>query len=145
MNKTISYVISNGIMVGSVYFGMFKGNDGALNIAVFYGWFVSVMAIFFSLALTKKDIAKKSALQYKGGSGIPRWFDAILDVSITLAMIYKGYFWLSGFYLFHTVLLHSAKEKLIKVKKWLSENDYESELPEVCNKCSEYHSAEAEC
>ncbi len=112
MNRLLRYLIINGLIVITIYYGMYKGNGGALNIAVFSLWFISISSLLLLNNTVVEQIGDK-ILQ----TTVPPIFDRIVDLGIVLSIIYKGYFWLGGFYIFHLILVKSARERAEKLMK----------------------------
>ncbi len=95
MKRTIRYFLVNGIFASSIYFGMYKeGYEGAINIAVFYGYLISIVRLFYN----RDDFLKENSTKLLYGP-VPLWLDQSLNLIILLSFLYKGYFLLSSFYL----------------------------------------------
>jgi len=93
----IKYVIVNGLFGASVYYGFFEGVEGALNIAYFYAWLCSIV----SLLATEETV---KALAEKGKKpSVPKWINAVFDISISCVFVWFGA-WVTGlFYMIHLV------------------------------------------
>ena len=147
MKRVIRYFAANGLLAIVIYFGMYKGNEGALNIAIAYGWLICVTTTIIFLMVCNNEIAIVMANNL-GARMIPFWFDAIFDITIALLFAYKGYIWLGGFYYLHIILIYSTRSKLEKVKKWIDrKRDLSAigDLPPLCINCHEYHTEVESC
>jgi len=110
MLKTLRYFLINGVVVASIYLGMYNGDEGALNIALFLLWFTAISSLVLMSDTVIDEIADKIT-----ENSVPAWFDISLDTGVSLSLIYAGYFWLAGFYIFHMVLLLNARDKANKL------------------------------
>ena len=111
LKRLTSYFLINSVFAVSVYYGMYLENEGALNIALFIGWGFCAIS---SLYLLRDVIEACSETLVIHRSQIFDLYDTLFDLCIILAMAYKGYFWLSGFYFWHVIILINAREKAQK-------------------------------
>jgi len=113
--RLFGYLLLNGIFITALYFGFIVGVTGALNIAVFMGWFVAILSWAYLSDEVINTLAEKGVL-------VPKELDFLLDLGITLTFVYFGHFVLSFFYLAGAILQFGAKGKAEEKIKELNEN-----------------------
>jgi small-conductance mechanosensitive channel len=76
----------NGAMVASVYFGLFRGNEQAMNLGQFMVWAMVMLNTFVVFNEKTKAIAKTK------GRGIPVLFSASADFALLGMFAAAGHF-----------------------------------------------------
>lgn len=113
--RLFGYLLLNGIFITALYYGFIVGVAGALNIAVFMGWFVAILSWFYASDEVIDTLAKK-------GLVVSKELDFLFDLGITLTFVYFGHFVLSFFYLLGAIIQYGAKCKAEEKIKELNEN-----------------------
>ena len=103
---TLRYIVINGIFVACLYYGFAEGMDGPLNVALAIGWITAVLGIIILLAFVadeEKMTAKiAEELEKKDAKfGMPKWFDVIFDIAVTITFLWFGHIFLSVLYGLH--------------------------------------------
>jgi hypothetical protein len=80
------YCLFNGVFAASIWFGLFKGVDGAQNIVLFMAWF----GFCVSWVSLSDEVTKSLAERLPP---VPIWFDALFDFATVAALVWFGWFW----------------------------------------------------
>jgi len=107
MKRKINYIVTNSVFVAALYFGIYKGIDGAENIALFMAWFAIVISFF----TFHDDLAK--SMQEKGPS-VPRYVDIGFDIIVASYLLWFDYTLTGSLYVVHTILICGAYSREIK-------------------------------
>ena len=97
----IKWLILNTAYAASVYYGLFKGIEEALNVAIFFSWLYVLVA--FALMSDTAKIQLKNRKR-----SIPSFVNVIFDICIISAFCWFGYVVLSVFLLIALLLTEAA-------------------------------------
>lgn len=112
--KLLRYIIFNGIFAYSIYEGLYNGNNGFENVAVFMGWFLSITSFIIILFMQDpvlEKIERKNLIEISQRS-VPEWVDVLFDLCITISFVYKEYIALPMFYIIHMLIISAYHSKL---------------------------------
>lgn len=104
MKKVFITLIIDLAILGCWYLGKFESVEGALNIAVFYMWFSSVVGIIITpIDADKlyKDIPMANPLSW------------LADIAFTTIAAFYGHYWLASCYAFASIVLYTKKKERI--------------------------------
>lgn len=105
--KIARYFIFNAAFVGLLYYGFFKGVEGALNVALTLAWITAILGVIVLLGFMgnqEKMDAEISKTMAKDNHWMsPAWLDIPFDCAITLLFVWQGYIVLGIFYALHIV------------------------------------------
>ena len=94
-----------------MYYGLWKGIEGAANIAQFYVWFAFTISLF----MMSDDVVR--SLQEKNGLPvIPAWLDGTVDFLMVAALAWHGWMWSAAAFIAHMMLM-SRMRTLVPAKK----------------------------
>lgn len=102
----IRWAVTNAAMAALIYFGLYKGIDGAQNVLLFWVWLTLPMA----LTLISDD--SKEVLR-KRGRAVPAGIDAVLDIAAIAALLWFGWMWTAAAYTLANIIAHGAMEDAI--------------------------------
>jgi hypothetical protein len=106
MKSIITWTVSNGLFAVSLYFWLVEGVKGAENVASFFIWLSFVITVCVA---AKIDDAVN---QTKSKSSVPLWLDQLYDLIIIGILVWSGFFFFAGMYLFHMVILSYYKDRV---------------------------------
>ena len=96
LGRAIRWGLVTGSMMGLGYFGYMDKLPWAWNLYRFMFWLTVVLTIFMMIA---KD--QQKMLRTRGRS-VPAWIDIATDIAQIGFLAAVGYFWMAGFWTFHT-------------------------------------------
>jgi hypothetical protein len=102
--RWVKWFVFNGVLVASIYYGLFRGVDGAANVAQFIVWFSFVVSLF----LLSDDVVNESK-QKIGELVVPVWLDSMLDVCLLAALAWHGWMWSAVAWVVHMILLQKLR------------------------------------
>ena len=108
--QLVKYLVLNGILVVSLYFGFIEGVQGASNVAHLIGWFTAIVQLVY---LSDKAVE----MLLKVDMPVSKEVDALFDILVVCTFAYFGSIILAGLYLFGTILAYQAKEKADKLRQ----------------------------
>lgn len=122
MVAILKYIVINTLFALSVYYGLYVGHSGALNIMKFWIWAIFVISVLmYLLALNDEKILAK----FKQPK-IPLTVNSVYEIAIILALVYVGWFGYATVYAIHSFLVTSiainAKEYNSKISAEEEEN-----------------------
>jgi ABC-type sugar transport system permease subunit len=105
--KTLRYLLINSGFAICVYYGLYEGNQGAENLAIFYIWVIFVLSLFLF-----NEKAIKALKEKKLKPSVPKWLDATFDFSLLAAIIYSGWV-ISGIaYLIQLLIMQNVYDEI---------------------------------
>jgi Ca2+/Na+ antiporter len=104
--KFTAYLLTNVFFGVAMYFGFFKGIDGAKNVALSFIWFSVFCA---GIMLFIKDEDKKKIA--KDGRSVPHWINLIVEVTTVTTLVYFSYWATALFYVLYILIAMGTREQ----------------------------------
>ena len=103
------YLLINGGLVVSLYFGMVSGITGAMNVGLFILWVTIIISGFLLIEDVRKEENVVTALQ---NLPVPRSIDRIFDIGIVLSLVWYGWIITGIGYFIHMIIIHYVFEEV---------------------------------
>lgn len=119
MTTILKYIVYNTLFALSVYYGLYVGHAGALNIMKFMIWLsfiVAALVYFASLANEKVLAGVKKPV-------IPPIVNQIYQIAITIALVYVGWFGYATLYVIHSLLIAALVTGSNEYRNKIENND----------------------
>jgi xanthine/uracil permease len=111
----LRYIFINAFFLACIIGAIFYNIQWAKNIAIFYAVVCGVLAsIIFIFILMSPPGTIKSLKESK--IPVPVWFDMTYDIICITIMASAGWFFISGFYFFHTIALAATRNRIKELK-----------------------------
>jgi len=109
IKRIVSYLVLNGALAGSLYFGFVQGINGAENIAYALAWFAIIGGFFAG----GNDNVRKAVRD--AGRSVPAWLNHTIDIGVLGVLFWFGAWFTGIFWVIHMLLLLEVhKETLDK-------------------------------
>jgi len=108
--KLLKYCLFQGVFIACLYYGYFKGIEGAENVALFLAWFLNVIS-WFMLSEDGIEIVRKNPPL------IPKTIDVPLDMAIVGVFVWSGALITGVFYALHILIILFALDKAKEPKE----------------------------
>lgn len=106
--RTIKYILFTSLHVVAMWLGLVEKIDGWLNVGLAMTWFCIIVSWFMLSDASIKHIAQNRR-------GKVFWaFDTLLDMMISGALFYFGWFITGGFYVLHIMIVQTARSEAEK-------------------------------
>ena len=114
ITKYITYGIFNSVLILSIYFGFYKGDENIANVAYALCVFHSLSALLLFDNICQPAVQKYA--QDEHSHLINSEFNFILDFLVCTALIYLGHIWLCIFFFLGTLGALNYKRELKRYK-----------------------------
>lgn len=104
IKRVTKWVVFNSIFFTMLYFALWEKIPGAINVVEFFIWFLFVVSLLTMVPGVPKEMMKDPE---KLPSKPWRVFDGVIDICVTLAFIWFGWWVIGSIYAIHVLLLQS--------------------------------------
>lgn len=114
--NTVKWVVINTLYATSVYFGLFEGVEGALNIAIVATWAMIAFSFLLVPQSTVKVLAEKEF-----NRGVIPIVAVSFDIAIASAFAWHGHFLITALLIIHSALIEGFYARVAELKKTKAE------------------------
>jgi len=107
--KIIKYAVINILFALCLYYGFFKGVNGAQNVALFLAW-LHVIIGAFSITDALAEVLRKT------DRTVPYGFDVTLDLAISSVFFWHDRWVIGSLYLLSSMMIEGARNSTPKNK-----------------------------
>ncbi len=108
--RLLTYCLFHGVFIACLYYGHFKGIEGAENVALFIAWFTIIVS-WFTLSEDGIDAVRKNP------PIMPSAIDVPLDIMVVGVFIWAGALITGAFYTLHIFIVLLARDKAKEPKE----------------------------
>ena len=108
MKKLSIHILINAGFLAALYFGIYKGVDGAMNIALAVAW-LHILTGVLSFSEPVREVLRKTKRSF------PLWLDASFDFLVFLVFVWFAYPITAVLYIMASIMIEEARK--LKVAK----------------------------
>ncbi len=103
MKKLSKHILINAGFLVVLYFGIYKGVDGAMNIALAIAW-IHIVTGCFSFAEPVREVLRNNKRSF------PLWLDASFDFLVFLVFVWFAYPITAVLYIMASIAIEGARK-----------------------------------
>lgn len=109
--KKMRWFAINGALAAAMWFGLYEGVQGALNVALFSTWVIGIVGL-----LSNSDRVVNASVDSLATRSMPKPVDTARDLAIVAAFTWYGYWWTAVVFFLGVASMELARNKALKLR-----------------------------